>query len=60
VTLAPRRRRLPFWRIPADLIGMFEIVESTATQLPSVRANRLQFVRSAPASLWPYERRFAG
>ena len=48
VTLAPSRRRLPSWRMPDDLIGMLEIVESTPTQLPIVRANRLQFVRSAP------------
>ena len=39
---------------------MFEIVESTTEQLPVVRANRLQLVRSAPVDERPYERRLAG
>src|SRR5829696_3758177 len=49
--------------MPDDLIGMFEMVESTATQddaVPDVRENRLQLVRSTPASVWPYERKLGG
>src|SRR5437868_703298 len=39
--------------MPEDSIGMLEIVESTATQLPTVRANRLQLVRSTPLAECP-------
>ena len=56
VALRPSSRRSPAWRIPDDSIGMLEIVESTAAQLPVVRANRLQLVRRAPVDDLPYER----
>src|SRR5829696_2542895 len=46
--------------MPDDLIGMFETVESTATQLPVVRAKRLQLVRSAPVAERPNERKLGG
>src|SRR3954468_6256245 len=54
--LAPISRRLPGCRIPDDSIGMFDTVESTATQVPAERANRLQLARRAPDAECPYER----
>src|SRR2546423_8341925 len=58
--LTPVMRRLPVWRIPADLMGMLLAVESTVTQAfesPEVRRKRLQLVTRPLVAVRPYVRR---